>query len=380
MGDGGHRPVLDRRLRFSLAAAVIGTVTSLASTGCTSTSRAPEPTTTVSTPDSATTGSTPPVTDSPVTNPVSPAPTVTVAGGAFTAGRLSFRFDRSWFPSTWDVVSTASDSIVYLTPQPTHDPCVTKRIKRGTETICTSPVTSLTPGGLLITWYYYGLPGTALRYSPGRTVTIAGQPARLATGTADPACARIGGTRSVDATVQPATPDGSPDLLQMDACLTRPTQTAPVLAMLRTLTFTAPAVATSPTRFPPVAEDDPCQPLRDDPHFRQPPGNGALPWSSTVTAARWCEATPGPHGEQLTRYQSTGNVSALTRALHAPLSATAPTNLVCPAGPAQFPVAVEVLDQHGNLFRPTLPIDACGAISGTRNALSATASVPLAGS
>ena len=124
--------------------------------------------------------------------------------------------------------------------------------------------------------------------------------------------------------------------------------------------------------------DDPCQPLRDDPVFRQPVGGGALPWSSTVTAARWCEATPGTRGERFSRYQSTGDVSALTRALHAPLTANDATHVACPAGPASFPVAVEVIDQHATLFRPTLPVDSCGAISGTRNALTATASGPLA--
>lgn len=280
-------------------------------------------------------------------------------------------------PVDRQVVSTASTSIAYLTAQPTHDPCVTTKIEQGEEVSCSSRVTSLTLGGILISWYYYGLPNTALHFSPGRAVTIAGQPARLASGPPDPTCTRIGGYRSVDATVQPAMANGSPSLLHMDACLTSPVQTAPVLAMLHSLTFTAPPTARSPIRFPSVAVDDPCQPLRNDLYYRQPAGSGALPWSSTVTAARWCEATPGAHGERFTRYQSTGDVSALTRALHAPLTATA-THVACTAGPASFPVAVEIIDQHATLFRPTLPVDPCGAISGARRALGVTASRPLA--
>lgn len=306
-----------------------------------------------------------------------------VAGTSFIDGQLTFRHDRSWFPSTWEILSTAASSVVYLTPQPTHDPCVTRNVRHGTETVCTSPVTSLAPGGLLIDWYLYGLPGTALHYSPGRTVTIAGQPARVASGPADPACARIGGTHSIDASIQPADADGSPSLLHMDACLTRTTQTAPVMAMLQSLRFTtpstAPSAATSPSRFPPVAEDDPCQPLREDPSLRQPTGNGALPWWATVTVARWCTAAPGPHGEQLQRHQSSGDLSALTRALHVSLTAAASPRTVCPAGGISFPVAVEVIDQNGNLFRPTLPVDSCGAISGTRAALGAASSTPLPG-
>jgi len=388
MGEGGRRSALRPRRRSRLAAAVAGTVMGLVSTGCASTavSTAPKPaTTTVSTTTSAAAGSPSSLTGasligsptgSSVSSPVS-SPGAVVAGDTFTAGRLSFRFDRSWSLSTWQVVSTASTSIAYLTAQPTHDPCVTTKIEQGEEVSCSSRVTSLTLGGILISWYYYGLPNTALHFSPGRAVTIAGQPARLASGPPDPTCTRIGGYRSVDATVQPAMANGSPSLLHMDACLTSPVQTAPVLAMLHSLTFTAPPTARSPIRFPSVAVDDPCQPLRNDLYYRQPAGSGALPWSSTVTAARWCEATPGAHGERFTRYQSTGDVSALTRALHAPLTATA-THVACTAGPASFPVAVEIIDQHATLFRPTLPVDPCGAISGARRALGVTASRPLA--
>lgn len=242
---------------------------------------------------------------------------------------------------------------------------MTTNVKHGTETVCASPVTSLTPGGVLIDWYFFGLPTTALNYSPGRTVTIAGEPARLASGPADPACARIGGTRSVDAAIEPAMPNGSPSLLHMDACLTRTTEIAPVMAMLRSLRFTTSPAATSPARFPALAADDPYQPLRDDSDLHQPTGNGPLPLWATVTAARWCTATPGPHGEQLTRYQSTGHLAALTKALHAPPTAAVTDRTVCPAGPPSIPVSLEVIDQDGNLFRPTLPVDSCGAISGT---------------
>lgn len=350
-----------------LTTALGGVVLALASAGCTSAavSTAPRATPTAASAGSQVTGSVPP--------PATPA-----AGRVFTTRELTFRYDRSWIPSTWSVVSTAASSIVYLSPQPTHDPCITTSLAGGGERVdCTSPVTTLTPGGVLIDWYYCGLPGNSLRSSPGHAVTVAGHPARLESATADPACARLRGTRSVDAVIDPQSPAGSPSLLHMDACLTRTAQTAPVLAMLQSLQLTAPTALTAPARFPPVATDDPCQPLRHDPELRQPEGTGPLPPSATITAARWCVASPGTHGDQLQRYQSTGNVSALNRALHAPLTAAASANTVCPAGPPQFPVSVEVLDQHGNLSRPTLPIDSCGAISGTRDALSATLSTPL---
>lgn len=376
---GGPRPALRRRRWLSLATALVGSVMGLASEGCTSTTPMPQPTT-VAAPASPTTDSAPSATKSLPTRLVL-SPRTVVAGGTFTTGRLTFRFDRSWRLSTWDVVSTASTSIVYLTSQATHNPCVTRNLKHDiTETECTAPVTSLVPGGVLINWYYFGLPGTELRYAPGQAVTIAGQPARLASGSADSRCTRFGGVRSIDATIEPKMTNGSPSLLHMDACLTRPAQTAPVLAMLRSLTFTAGAATTPPARFPPVADDDPCQPFRRGRYFRQPPGSGALPWSSTLTAARWCVAIPGPHGEQFTRFQSRGNVSGLTRALHVSLPVAGTTHVTCPVGPFSLPVAVEVLDQHGNLFRPSLPVDSCGAISATRNALEGITSTPLPGS
>lgn len=309
---------------------------------------------------------------------VSPA---AATGWTFANQQLTFRYDRSWTPSTWSIVSTAATSIVYLSSQSTHDPCVTITPRAGiTETDCTSPIGSLAAAGVLIDWYYYGLPGTSLRYESGRTTTFAGHPARLASGAADTACARIDGSRSVDAVIDPEQPDGGPSLLHMDACLTSPAQTAQVIAMLGSLRFTpTPVAPTSPAQFPSVASDDPCGPLRNDPDYRHPIADGPVPRSSTVTAARWCLATPGPHGEQFQRYRSTGDVTALNRALHAPAPATAPADLTCPAGPPQFPVTVEILDQDGRLSYPTLPTDACGAISGTREALTLTAAAALSG-
>lgn len=374
--DGGPRAV---RLRSLFAKVLVGTVLALGLAGCTSAPSAPQPTRPVSTATGATADSGPSVAGSQVTGSVSP-PLTADGGRVFATGELTFRYDRSWMPSIWSVESTTVSSIVYLSTQPTHDPCITTSVAGGGVRVdCASPVTALFRGGALIDWYYDGLPGTSLRGQPGRAVTFAGHSARLVSGPPDPRCAQIRGTRSVDAVIDPEPPNGSPSLLHMDACLTRAAKTAPVLAMLQSLRLTAPAALTSPARFPPVAIDDPCQPLRHDPDFSQPEATGPLPESSAVTAARWCVSSPGTHGLQLQRYQSTGNVSALNRALHAPLLPVGPPPTACPAGPAVFPINVEVLDQHGNLSRPSLPIDFCGAISGTLSALGATPSTPLAG-
>lgn len=159
----------------------------------------------------------------------------------------------------------------------------------------------------------------------------------------------------------------APSLHSTQSTVTRPTATASILLG---------GDGVRRPKFPAAVDDDLCRPLQVNP-YGQDPGNGPLPAESMVTAARWCVTTLGLHGYQLHFRQSTGDVSALNRALHAPLTATASPGGECPAGPPQATIAVEVLDQHGQLFRPTLPTDYCGDPGAVRNALAKTPSFQL---
>lgn len=139
----------------------------------------------------------------------------------------------------------------------------------------------------------------------------------------------------------------SPALLSSAA----PPRPAPSTSHSRTPTATPRA---HPVRFA-AGPDDLCEPMR---HHRYPPaGSGYLPRSSTVTTARWCVQDFGAHGEVVQLRQNTGSLTAVDRALHAPRIRLPATSAVCPAFVA---VLVEVLDQHGRRYRPTVPTGPCG--------------------
>ncbi len=136
---------------------------------------------------------------------------------------------------------------------------------------------------------------------------------------------------------------------------------------------TPPGIAERPAGFP-AHGDDLCEPLL---RGRQPPrGDGPLPRSSTVVAARWCVFGQQRHGSDVELVQSTGDVSILDDVLHDPSVSPSPgtgCELVL-----YSPVVLEVLDQHGRRHRPTLPTDQCGNPGHTRDALATTAHTVIA--
>lgn len=161
----------------------------------------------------------------------------------FVDAELTFRYAWPLAPSIWDDVSTITWPIVYLTSQPTHDPCSTATASNGqiTSTSCGDPITGLAPGGSLVHWYNSNLPGSRLVDQPGTDAVVGGHPARVLISAADGGCRRLGGRESVQATVDAGRPSPVGVFIHLDACLTRSGQTASVLAMLRTLrVLTAP--------------------------------------------------------------------------------------------------------------------------------------------
>ncbi len=154
---------------------------------------------------------------------------------------------------------------------------------------------------------------------------------------------------------------------------------APTSAAVRSAPASAPAgstppgIAERPARFP-ARGDDLCEPLL---RGRQPPrGEGPLPRSSTVVAARWCVVIKQPHASAIELVQSTGDVSILDDVLHdPPILPTPGTGCEAVLYP---PVVLEVLDQHGRRHRPTLPTDQCSNPGHTRDALATTAYTVIA--
>src|SRR5215472_1293749 len=102
----------------------------------------------------------------------------------YSDAALSFDYPRSWKVSHYFFLSTMSSSIVYLTTQPTHDPCVrtispNRPDARTTETItCGEPVTRLAPGGILAESESFGNPGWSVDRAKGSPLQVDGKPAR----------------------------------------------------------------------------------------------------------------------------------------------------------------------------------------------------------
>jgi hypothetical protein len=217
-GGGGRR-----RPRPRYPAALVPVVIALCLTSCTS-----------GTPSPVNSTSSAPVNGSDQEGTASGA----AAPRVFTDAELTFRYPRNWTASTWQIISTAAESIVYLGTQPTHNPCVTSTpTGGGTETVCGKPITALSPGGIFVNWYAYGLPGTSILNESGTATTIDGRPARLTSGSVDEECSTLGGTSSIDATIDPEDADGGSSLIDMEACISRPSQAAQVRAMLSSVRF-----------------------------------------------------------------------------------------------------------------------------------------------
>jgi hypothetical protein len=153
---------------------------------------------------------------------------------------LSFSYPASWRRYRWQFSTRFSDAIVYLSTGAEHDPCTTT----GLTTRCTPPVDRLEPDGVLVSWTRWYFPRFGLERVSGTPTRIADHPAKVAVGAPQEWCARVGGERSVTASI--ALPDTA--WTGMEACLRGPDiaagATAPRIGgVRRPLATGPPAVA-----------------------------------------------------------------------------------------------------------------------------------------
>ena len=127
---------------------------------------------------------------------------------------LSFSYPASWRRYRWQFSTSFSDAIVYLSMGAEHDPCTTT----GLTTRCTPPIDRLEPDGVLVSWTRWYDPGFGLERVSGTPTRIADHPAKVTVGAPQEWCARIGGERSVTASI--ALPDTA--WTGMEACLRGP--------------------------------------------------------------------------------------------------------------------------------------------------------------
>lgn len=131
---------------------------------------------------------------------------------------LTFSYPASWTPRRYEVVSSFSSAIVYLSNQSLHDPCTRRRLAAdGLSITCGHPISQLAPRGVLIEWTREGFPNWKLSDAPGVAQQIAGRPSRLAIRRPG-RCASLGADETILASI--TRPSGN--WYQLLACLRGP--------------------------------------------------------------------------------------------------------------------------------------------------------------
>ena len=91
---------------------------------------------------------------------------------------------RFGYPATWGAL-TSSDggfvrSMIWLSTEPFHKPCTSTTEGERTTVVCGSPVSSLRPNGVLVSWRMGGTSSFNLDALPGIPAMIGGGSARIA--------------------------------------------------------------------------------------------------------------------------------------------------------------------------------------------------------
>ncbi len=159
----------------------------------------------------------------------------------FPAARLSFRHPRQWRSYRYRETSSFTDLITFLSTDPLHAPCTVTRNASATTISCGSPLSRLSPGGVLITWMTEGMPGRTIAVVPGRWTRIGGHQARTVSGVATGACAKLHGAWQEQATIARGRGLPATNLVAMSACVAAPAVAQArqyIKEMLATVRFT----------------------------------------------------------------------------------------------------------------------------------------------
>lgn len=119
---------------------------------------------------------------------------------------LSFDYPRAWHPQTYEVDSSFTSLITYLSPQQLHDPC-TRSVN---EISCGeyNSVRQLEPVGVLIAWSGDGFPipqgYDELRGFGGSTTTVGGHRAKIDVqhNPVRAGCSLVGGDELITAAIE----------------------------------------------------------------------------------------------------------------------------------------------------------------------------------
>lgn len=147
---------------------------------------------------------------------VEPTPSTQATWHFAQPGAMSFDYPANWQAAQFEVLSSFSSLIVYLSSEQLHDPC-----QRTPNSIsCSSPIGALPANGILVDWSRRSWIGWDFATVAGVPRVIGGRAAKVSHGVADEGCRAMGGEAEVIATI----PDIPANLnwTEMRACLRGP--------------------------------------------------------------------------------------------------------------------------------------------------------------
>lgn len=116
----------------------------------------------------------------------------------FVGQSVSFDYPGMWREGHFDVTSSFSGSIVYLSTSTLVDPCD----RQPNMVACVrEAATALNVDGILVSWSWNGFPGWAFDPTKGQRVAVGSRAATLEDLVADDSCRGIGGERELLVTI-----------------------------------------------------------------------------------------------------------------------------------------------------------------------------------
>jgi hypothetical protein len=133
---------------------------------------------------------------------------------------VTFRYPAAWSPSVWQAPRQMLHfhPMVFLSTQPTHDPCSTSSGAGGTSITCGWPIDRLAPGGVVVRWENRGSPDASLATFPGLSTDVGGRRAKLSTQRPG-SCGGLGADKAISVAI--ARPMAS-NWTAFEACLRGP--------------------------------------------------------------------------------------------------------------------------------------------------------------
>jgi hypothetical protein len=153
---------------------------------------------------------------------------------------LSFTYPAAWAPSVFTEQTLHFHPMVYLSTQPTHDPCRTvASAGGGSSTTCGWPVGRLAPGGVVVVLENRGSPLASLTNFAGVPTLIGGRRAKVSTQRPG-SCGDLGADATISVAISRPMPS---NWTALSACLRGPhlaEQERQVRALLSSMRFLQP--------------------------------------------------------------------------------------------------------------------------------------------